>query len=108
MELTLCPVPVRGKRPIGATAILYSSLIGLAISGATRVGTSVLILQDYQALQLAINSDLKNIEQFILKFETSLDSLDEIASQNQRGLDLLFMCCLRGRMLFLSQSLWGN
>ena len=100
MELTLCPVPVRGKRAIGATAILLSSLIGLAISGATGVGTSDLILQDYQALQLAINSDLKNIEQSILKLETSLDSLDEIASQNQRGLDLLFMCCLGGRMLF--------
>ena len=78
MELTLSPVPARAKRAMKATVVLYSSLTGLGIAGAMGVGTSALILQDknYQALQSAINADLKNIEQ------SSLDSLTEVALQH--------------------------
>lgn len=67
MELALSLMLHRAKWAIGATTVLLFFLVGLGIAGATGVGTVALILKDknHQSLQLAINLDLKNIEQLI-------------------------------------------
>lgn len=75
------------------TTVLISFLKGLGIAGALGTRTSVLIPQHrtYQILSTAIDADIVTLEKSITHLEESLSSLAEMALQNRKGLDLLFL-----------------
>lgn len=59
---------------------------------AARVGTgTAAMIQQIDELWMAIDTDLKAIEQSITVLEKSLTSLSEVVLQNRRGLDMLFL-----------------
>lgn len=93
IELATSPHPSKAKRAAGAATLLLSSLMGFGFLGASGIGTSALILQDqnYINLRLAIEADLKDVESSITKLEESLTFLAKVTLQNKRGLDILFM-----------------
>ncbi|NXG67740.1 ENV2 protein, partial [Hemiprocne comata] len=70
------------------------SLATLLIAGGVGAGTgiaSIIKSEQMQALQVAVNEDLMRIEQSINQLSISVKSLSEVALQNRRGLDLLFL-----------------
>lgn len=73
--------------------ILIPLLIGVGLAGSAAVGTSALVLQDtnIKALSAQVSQDLGFLETTIGRLEKQVDSLAELAFQNRRGLDLLFL-----------------
>lgn len=73
----------------------------MGITAGVGTGAAALVTgqQGLDALNIAINEDLKILEQSITNLEKSLTSLSEVVLQNRRGLDLLFLkdggvvCC---------------
>lgn len=65
-------------------------MLGLDITDSAVVGTSAPVMEDKRfkniSAQVAIN--LGHLENFISHLEVQVDSLEEVALQNQRGLDL--------------------
>ena len=83
--------PVRIKRePISFTLAI---LLGAGMAAGVGTGTVALVQGscNYNELKTAMDEDIKAIEGSITKVEKSLASLAEVALQNRRGLDLLFL-----------------
>lgn len=83
--------PLRVKRELASLTLAV--LLGVGVTAGVGTGASALALAPKytEELRLAIDEDLKNIEQSITKLEESLSSLSEVVLQNRRGLDLLFL-----------------
>ena len=79
------------REPVAMTLALLLGLGGAALGVGT--GTAALIQgsQQLAQLQLAIDTDLRAIENSISLLEKSLTSLSEVVLQNRRELDLLFL-----------------
>lgn len=73
--------------------VLVPLLVGLGIADSTAVGTLPLATsqQNFKILSRQVDGSLAELEKSITHLESSLDSLPEVALQNQRGLDLLFL-----------------
>lgn len=91
------------------TTITLSLLIGTGIIAGTGMGTMALIqVQHYSTLRISLDNDLKRIENSITLLQYSHSSLAEVALQNHKDLDLLFLqrgglcVALREECLFLS------
>ncbi|EGV93674.1 Envelope glycoprotein [Cricetulus griseus] len=74
-------------------SITLAVLLGIGVTAGIGTGTSALVQgpQQYSELKNAMMADLKELEKSITRLEESLASLAEVALQNQRGLDLLFL-----------------
>lgn len=84
----------RSKRePISITTAIL--LGGLTMGGiAAGIGTGTVALQEtkqFQLLQQVMCADVRSLEESVAALEKSLSSLAEVALQNRRGLDLLFL-----------------
>lgn len=92
-------LPRRAKRE--PVSLSLAILLGMGITAGVGTGAAALVTgqQGLDALNIAINEDLKILEQSITNLEKSLTSLSEVVLQNRRGLDLLFLkdggvvCC---------------
>ena len=87
-------MPSRHKRePISAVILVV--LLGLGAAGTgTRIAALVSSQQNarnYHLLNEAISQDIENIKRGLDDLTDSLVSLSEVALQNRRGLDLLFL-----------------
>nr|AAC80265.1 envelope protein [Gibbon ape leukemia virus] len=87
--------PPRFKRePASLTLAVF---LGLGIAAGIGTGSTALIKgpidlqQGLTSLQIAIDADLRALQDSISKLEDSLTSLSEVVLQNRRGLDLLFL-----------------
>ena len=99
------------REPVAMTLALLLGLGGTAVG--IGPGTAPLIQgnQQLSQLQLAIDTDLRAVENSISLLEKSLTSLSEVVLQNRRGLDLLFLKdkgSPRRKMLFLCQPCWNS
>jgi hypothetical protein len=81
------------KEPISAVTLVV--LLGLGAAGTgTRIAALVSSQQNacnYHLLNEAISQDIENIKRVLDDLTDSLVSLSEVALQNRRGLDLLFL-----------------
>lgn len=68
-------------------------MLRLGVVAGVGTGTATMIQRGQQIdeLWMAIDTDLKAIEQSIAMLEKSLTSLSEVVMQNRRGLDMLFL-----------------
>ena len=75
--------------------VTLAVLLGLGAAGTgTRITALVLSQQNarnYHLLNEAISQDIENIKRGLDDLTDSLVSLSEVALQNRRGLDLLFL-----------------
>ena len=104
------------REPVAMTLALLLGLGGTVVGIGT--GTAALIQgsQQLAQLQLAIDTDLRAIENSISLLEKSLTSLSEVVLQNRRGLGEGFiipkrqgpLCGPRRRMLFLCRPCWNS
>lgn len=81
------------REPISAVSLAV--LLGLGAAG-TVTGIAALVSSqqnacNYHLLNEAINQDIENIKKGLGDLTDSLVSLSEVALQNRRGLDLLFL-----------------
>lgn len=74
-------------------SITLAVLLGIGVTAGIGTGTTALVQgpQQYSELKNAMTADLKELEKSITRLEESLASLAEVALQNRRGLDLLFL-----------------
>ena len=87
-------MPSHHKRePI--SEVTLAVLLGLGAAGTgTRIAALVFSQQNarnYHLLNEAISQDIENIKRGLDDLTDSLVSLSEVALQNRRGLDLLFL-----------------
>lgn len=87
------PYPSAPRRRRELVSLTLVTLLGLGVAAGVGTGAAALIKgPSYtEELRIAIDEDLRNIEQSITKLEESLTSLSEVVLQNRRGLDLLFL-----------------
>lgn len=81
------------REPLTITLALL--LGGITLGGmAAGIGTGTTALIEtghFRQLQVAMNADLKALEESVSALEKSLTSLSEVVLQNRRGLDMLFL-----------------
>uniref|UniRef100_A0A8C9CTT0 MLV-related proviral Env polyprotein-like n=1 Tax=Peromyscus maniculatus bairdii TaxID=230844 RepID=A0A8C9CTT0_PERMB len=81
------------REPVSLTLALL--LGGITMGGiAAGVGTGTAALMEtgqFRQLQVAMNTDIKALEESVSALEKSLTSLSEVVLQNRRGLDILFL-----------------
>nr|BAN63358.1 envelope glycoprotein [Koala retrovirus] len=88
------PHPRNKREPVSLTLAV---LLGLGVAAGIGTGSTALIKgpidlqQGLTSLQIAMDTDLRALQDSISKLEDSLTSLSEVALQNRRGLDLLFL-----------------
>ncbi|ERE73455.1 envelope glycoprotein [Cricetulus griseus] len=83
--------PTRFQRePISLTLAV---ILSLGVAAGIGTGTVALIQAPhyFSELRVAMDEDLRALEQSISQLEESLTSLSEVVLQNRRGLDLLFL-----------------
>lgn len=73
--------------------MLLPVLLEIEITRSIGLGVSSLIIgdQNYRHLSALIDQDLAALSDSVSKLDNSLSSLAEMVSQNQQGLDLLFL-----------------
>lgn len=84
------PVLRTKREPI--TALTLGILFGIGVGGL-GTGIASLVQQKgyYNDLRMAIDEDIKRMEESISYLQDSLTSLSEVVLQNRQGLDLLFL-----------------
>ena len=83
--------PTRFRRePISLT---LAAILGLRVAAGIGTGATALIQAPhyFNELRVAMDEDLRALEQSISQLEELLTSLSEVVFQNRRGLDLLFL-----------------
>lgn len=75
------------REPISLTLAV---MLGLGVAAGVSTGIAALVEapQYYNELRIAMNEDLKALEQSISKLEESMTSFSEVVLQNRCGLDL--------------------
>lgn len=78
------------REPISITLAV---LLGLGVAAGIGTGVAAITTQDSKMseLQSLVAEDIRALEDSISKLQESLTSLSEIALQNRRGLDLVFL-----------------
>nr|BAN63360.1 envelope glycoprotein [Koala retrovirus] len=88
------PHPRNKREPVSLTLAV---LLGLGVAAGIGTGSTALIKgpidlqQGLTSLQIAMDTDLRALQDSVSKLEDSLTSLSEVVLQNRRGLDLLFL-----------------
>lgn len=92
IEDRLDPALTRHRREV-VTAVTVGVLLTVGMAAGVGTGTTALIQGNagLAALQKAVDQDIRDLQQSVLDLQESLTSLSEVALQNRRGLDLLFM-----------------
>lgn len=83
--------PVIIKREL--ISLTLAIIIGAGVASGVGTGTGGLVQGShcYNKLKTAMDQDIKAIEGSVNKLEKPLSSLEEVALQNRRELDLLFL-----------------
>lgn len=84
---------IQHRYPRDVATLTLVMLLGLGVTAGIGTGTTALIKgsQQLSLLELAINTDLQELEKSVSALQTSFTSLSKVVLQNKRGLDLLFL-----------------
>ncbi|XP_012319933.2 endogenous retrovirus group S71 member 1 Env polyprotein [Aotus nancymaae] len=76
-----------------AAPLFVPVLVSLSVAGSVAIGTAALVKGETGPMSLSqqVDADLGNLQSSINMLHTQVDSLAEVALQNRRGLDLLFL-----------------
>lgn len=82
---------IRIKRELVSVTLALLLGIGGIAAGIGTGAKALSVTNQYHQLQMAMQSDIRILEESVTALEKSLKSLSEVVLQNRRGLDLLFL-----------------